>query len=94
LRLVINISTMPCAVLCARACAGDGRRRLIAPRVQKDFGAEELKTMNGADGIDPTVKEKYLSDEEHFELFSMDKAAFAALPLWKRQQQKKRVGLF
>eukprot|EP00892_Ulva_mutabilis_P012906 jgi/Ulvmu1/9989/UM059_0038.1 len=55
---------------------------------------EKLKNMKGSDGIDPTIKERYLSDEQFQEVFSMDKAAFAAMPLWKRQDKKKKVGLF
>jgi hypothetical protein len=40
------------------------------------------------------MKEAYLSDSAFQEAFGMDKAAFAALPLWRRQQQKKAAGLF
>lgn len=58
------------------------------------FDPEELKTMKGVDGIDPTVKEKYLSAESFQELFGMDGDAFAAQPLWRRQLAKKKVGLF
>jgi villin 1 len=62
--------------------------------LQKTFDAEDLKGMKGADGIDPTVKEKYLSDEAFADLFGMTPDAFAAMPLWRRQQTKKKVGLF
>ena len=62
--------------------------------LQKLFDPEELKTMKGVDGIDPAVKEKYLSEQSFQDLFGMDAAAFAAQPLWRRQQHKKKVGLF
>ena len=50
--------------------------------------------MNGADGIDPTMKERYLSPEDFSDAFGMDVDKFAAQPLWRRQQHKKKVGLF
>ena len=62
--------------------------------MQTTFSLAELKEMKGADGIDPTVKEKYLSNSDFQELFDMGKDAFAAMPLWRRQQAKKKVGLF
>lgn len=62
--------------------------------VQKTFETATLKKMKGSDGIDPTVKEKYLSGDDFQELFGMNKDAFAAMPLWRRQQVKKKVGLF
>lgn len=46
------------------------------------------------DGVDPTKKETYLSDAEFSEKFGMDKAAFAALPAWKKTASKKKLGLF
>jgi villin 1 len=62
--------------------------------LQTTFELAALKQMKGADGIDPTQKEKYLSDSVFKEAFGMDKDAFAAMPLWRRQQLKKKVGLF
>lgn len=50
--------------------------------------------MKGSDGIDPALKEQYLSDEQFQEVFEMSKDAFKAMPLWKRQGKKKKVGLF
>ena len=46
------------------------------------------------DGVDPTQKETYLAEGVFRELFKMEPAAFAALPKWKRDEQKKKVGLF
>ena len=45
-------------------------------------------------GVDPELKETYLSDTEFNEVFRMTKAAFSALPRWKRDAKKKEVSLF
>ncbi len=45
-------------------------------------------------GVDPTCKETYLDDATFKSVFNTDKAAFAALPKWKRDEQKKKAGLF
>jgi hypothetical protein len=39
-------------------------------------------------------KEDYLDDETFFKVFGMDKQVFNALPKWKRDQMKKKAGLF
>ncbi|CAN0502590.1 unnamed protein product [Discosporangium mesarthrocarpum] len=46
------------------------------------------------EGVDPSCREQYLSDEEFYEVFGMTKADFAAQPKWKQQSQKKSKGLF
>jgi len=45
-------------------------------------------------GIDGSKKESYLSDAAVAAIFGMDRAAFDALPKWKRDQKKKEHGLF
>jgi len=47
-----------------------------------------------AKGVDPAVKETYLSDADFQELFKMPKAEFAALPKWRQETAKKKHGLF
>lgn len=94
--LIIQL-TSPSSHQLLHALAAKPRNRseaLTGAAVQVTFGVAELKEMKGADGIDPTVKEKYLSDDDFKETFSMGKDAFAAMPLWRRQQAKKKVGLF
>ena len=44
--------------------------------------------------VDPAVKERYLAPAEFKEVFGMTLEAFTGLPGWKRQQLKKKVGLF
>jgi hypothetical protein len=46
------------------------------------------------EGVDPTRKEDFLDAATFSSLFGMDKAAFAALPKWKRDAKKKELGLF
>lgn len=45
-------------------------------------------------GIDMTCKESYLTAEEFMTVFKKDIAAWKALPAWRRQLQKKDVGLW
>jgi hypothetical protein len=44
-------------------------------------------------GVDPKKKELALSDKEFSEVFAMDKAAFAALPMWHQKKLKKKKRL-
>lgn len=47
-----------------------------------------------ARGIDAAAREQLLCDDEFAAVFGMDKAAFAKLPKWKRDQKKKEHCLF
>ena len=57
------------------------------------FSLEQLKAGVPA-GVDPANKEIYLDDAAFKTLFSMDRAALAAMPKWKRDAEKKKYGLF
>lgn len=46
------------------------------------------------DGVDPAFKEKFLDEATFKQLFNTDLATFSAMPKWKRDEQKKKVGLF
>ncbi|XP_043931169.1 villin-1 [Protopterus annectens] len=46
------------------------------------------------DGVIPTRKEEYLSDEDFNEIFSMSRANFDSLPRWRQTALKKEYGLF
>lgn len=59
----------------------------------KKFPLEVLKT-SLPEGVDPASKEEYLEDAVFSSLFAMDRAAFRALPKWKRDAAKKQHGLF
>jgi hypothetical protein len=54
---------------------------------------EELKA-NTKSGLDPSRKEEYLDDATFHSLFNMEREAFAKLSKWKKDEQKKKVGLF
>jgi len=59
---------------------------------KKSFTAAELKA--GAPGVDPMNKEKYLSDAEFLATFKVSKKEFDAQPAWKKNDAKKKAGLF
>ena len=44
--------------------------------------------------VDPAIKELHLHDKDFEKYFGMDRSAFQALPNWKRQDLKKRIGIF
>ncbi|XP_038159441.1 advillin [Cyprinodon tularosa] len=46
------------------------------------------------EGVDPSAKEKHLSDDDFSSVFSMTKDEFAGLPQWKQLNLKKEKGLF
>jgi len=63
-----------------------------ASSLKGKFSYDDLKA-GLPDGVDHTSKELYLDDATFVEVFKMQPAEFAALPKWKRDTQKKAVGL-
>ncbi|RYG59551.1 hypothetical protein EON64_20110, partial [archaeon] len=59
-------------------------------------GSFNLEQLKGAlpPTVDPTKKEEYLSDAEFQKTFNMDRNAFKALAKWKRDDAKKKAGIF
>merc|ERR1712151_365423 len=57
---------------------------------------EELKDRKiwSAKGVDPGSRETHLSDEEFQSVFGMAKGEWAAVPKWKKDNLKKKHGLF
>jgi hypothetical protein len=45
-------------------------------------------------GVDPKMKEQYLSSLDFMEVFGMPKSKFNELPAWKKSNLKKSKGLF
>ena len=45
-------------------------------------------------GVDPSKREQYLSQDEFFDVFGMEKVVFNMLPGWKRKNLKRAKGLF
>ncbi|XP_042356291.1 advillin [Plectropomus leopardus] len=46
------------------------------------------------EGVDPTQKEKHLSDSDFYDVFGISKDDFASMPGWKQLNLKKEKGLF
>ncbi|RVE72778.1 hypothetical protein OJAV_G00041410 [Oryzias javanicus] len=46
------------------------------------------------EGVDPVLKEKYLSDGDFIDVFGISKDDFVSLPQWKQLKLKKEKGLF
>uniref|UniRef100_A0A3B3CTV5 Advillin n=1 Tax=Oryzias melastigma TaxID=30732 RepID=A0A3B3CTV5_ORYME len=46
------------------------------------------------EGVDPALKEKYLSDGDFIDVFGVSKDDFVSLPQWKQLKLKKEKGLF
>ncbi|KAL3148972.1 hypothetical protein ABBQ32_001828 [Trebouxia sp. C0010 RCD-2024] len=58
---------------------------------------KELKELRIENGIDPTCKEEYLSEDEFSQVFKkwdLNLAQFKAQPVWRQRMQKQTVGLF
>lgn len=55
---------------------------------------EGLMQMRLEDGIDATRREDYLNEDEFATVFGMPRAAYVALPTWKKTLLKKKVHLF
>jgi hypothetical protein len=65
----------------------------VSPQRPGAFSLEDLKG-GVPPGIDPSLKEEYLDDAIFASVFNMDRAAFRALAKWKRDDLKKKAGLF
>uniref|UniRef100_A0A8C5HXF9 Advillin-like n=1 Tax=Gouania willdenowi TaxID=441366 RepID=A0A8C5HXF9_GOUWI len=61
------------------------------------FSPEDLINMNASElpeGVDPSQKEKHLSDSDFSSVFGMTKDDYASLPQWRQLQLKKERGMF
>ncbi|XP_048455330.1 villin-1 [Rhincodon typus] len=61
------------------------------------YPAEQLINKSGEElpqGVDPTRKEEYLSNEDFLIVFNMSRMKFNAMPEWKQRNLKKEKGLF
>jgi len=65
----------------------------VAPPRPGAYSLDDLKNALPA-GVDPTQKEEYLDDATFSSVFKMDRVAFRALAKWKRDDLKKKAGLF
>ena len=78
----------------AEAMAAADLESTAEPDVAGNFTLAQLQSPPYPAGIEKSKRETYLADEEFEQLFGMDKAAFAALPGWKRNAAKKKHNLF
>ena len=60
---------------------------------QSTFSAEQLRA-GCPDGVERTRKEEYLDAESFAAEFGCTTEEFAAMPAWRQQAAKKRVGLY
>jgi hypothetical protein len=56
------------------------------------YTLQELKVP--IDGVDWACREDYLSDDDIVKHFGMNRDELKALPKWKRQAAKKKLGIF
>jgi len=68
-------------------------RASLAQYSQK-YSFEDLKKRPLPSTVDASVLENYLQDSDFPKAFKMDKAAFLNIPAWKRNDMKKKAGLF
>ena len=60
----------------------------------RKYTFEQLTAATLPEGVDPTQKEQYLGDDEFKKLFGITKAEYNSQPAWKRNNLKKKVGLY
>eukprot|EP01126_Amoeba_proteus_P049270 TRINITY_DN5750_c0_g1_i2.p1 TRINITY_DN5750_c0_g1~~TRINITY_DN5750_c0_g1_i2.p1 ORF type:complete len:1043 (+),score=243.74 TRINITY_DN5750_c0_g1_i2:209-3337(+) len=69
-------------------------REVYQEYIRTVYSIEELSSKTLPKGVDPTNKEKYLSDEDFESLFGMSKEEYEKRPAWKRETIKKQAGLY
>ncbi|GAB6018907.1 hypothetical protein CHUAL_000560 [Chamberlinius hualienensis] len=76
----------------------DGEKKLVvdvlAQLKRTRYPLSELKERPLPEGVDPSIIETYLSDEEFEEVLKTNRESFYALPSWKQFNIKKSAGLF
>jgi len=69
-------------------------RHAFKDYTQKIFTFEQLTQKVLPKGVDPTIKETYLADDEFKEIFGMTKEEYSKKPKWKTEDMKKKAGLY
>uniref|UniRef100_A0A4W5RRL8 HP domain-containing protein n=1 Tax=Hucho hucho TaxID=62062 RepID=A0A4W5RRL8_9TELE len=70
---------------------------LLSPTIGATFPVVKLlncQTEYLPDGVDPTKKEEYLSNEDFALILGVSRVEFYSVPTWKQQNLKKETGLF
>ena len=58
------------------------------------FPLEALQSRRPPEGVDPSRREDFLSDEDFSAVFGMTREEFQRLPQWKKMQKKRKASLF
>ncbi|KAJ8416680.1 hypothetical protein AAFF_G00325580 [Aldrovandia affinis] len=69
----------------------------LTPSILASFPVDQLVNRLAEDlpeGVDPTKKEEYLSNEDFALVLGMARLEFYSMPHWKQQNLKKQSGLF
>jgi hypothetical protein len=80
----------------ATAAAAPAAAAKTAAEITEFFTLDQLKDRDfwTQKDVDPTNRELYLNDAEFVAIFPMGKEAFTKMPKWKRDNEKKKHGLF
>jgi hypothetical protein len=62
--------------------------------VAAKYTFQQLTGASLPEGVDATMKEQYLLEDEFKSRFGMSRGEFNALPMWKKNGLKKKVGLY
>ncbi|XP_066975023.1 villin-1-like isoform X2 [Macrobrachium rosenbergii] len=76
-------------VLVTSTAGGSSGRRTYPVSVLREKDPEKLPQE-----VDPTRKEEYLSDPDFKTVFGVDREDYDSIPQWKRNNLKKKAGLF
>eukprot|EP01031_Cornospumella_fuschlensis_P039461 gene39461-48041_t len=93
---ILSRAPVPVPAPAAAPVAAPVAAPTAAPAAAPAPGSFNLEQLKGALplSVDPTRKEEYLSDADFQEAFGMDRNAFKALAKWKRDDAKKKAGIF
>ncbi|XP_039473313.1 villin-1 isoform X2 [Oreochromis aureus] len=73
----------------ASSLSSSGAGKILDPELLVNKTPDELP-----DGVDPTRKEDYLSDQDFENLLGSTRADFQRLPKWRQNDLKKKAGIF
>lgn len=63
-------------------------------KLHQNYSYQQLVQKRLPEGVDPIYKEKYLTENEFYQIFGVSKETFYKKPKWKQLELKKQVGLF
>jgi len=66
--------------------------RVLIQQMDRTYSVDELKER--PPGLDTSHLETYLSESDFVAVFKMSMEEWKAIPVWKKLEQRKAVGLF